>query len=100
MGVSRDDIRKIAELAELSVDEAAAVELEAQLSRILDYVAQLREVSESAVGAADTRAARLRRDEVAPDPLRSPPSAWAPAMKQGLFVVPRLGELDRGEDAP
>ncbi len=101
MGVTRDDVTKIARLAELAVDAAAAAALEAQLSRILDYVAQLSEVKEAAAAAAgDERAARLRRDVVAPDPLGRPPGEFAPAFQDGLFTVPRLGELDRGDDVP
>lgn len=100
MGVTRKDVEKIAALAELAVDEAAAAELERQLSRILDYVAQLSEVTEHATAAGDEREARLRRDVVAPDPLSRTPKEIAPAFRDGLFTVPRLGELDRGEDAP
>ena len=100
MGVTRKDIDKIAALAELGVDDAAAAELEQQLTRILDYVAQLSEVTDDAISAADERAARLRRDVVDPDPLSRTPKEIAPAFTEGLFTVPRLGELDRGEDAP
>ena len=100
MRVSRGDVEKIAALAELQVDEAAAVELERQLSRILDYVAQLGEVQADAAAPGDARAARLRRDEPAADPLARPPQDIAPSFQSGLFTVPRLGELDRGDDAP
>ena len=41
---------------------------------------------------------RLRKDEPNADPLATPPAGWANAMKGGLFTVPRLGELDRGDD--
>ncbi len=100
MGVTRRDIGKIAALAELGVDDAAAAELERQLGRILDYVAQLSEVADGAVAAPDERAVRLRRDTVDPDPLARPPREIAPAFADGLFTVPRLGELDRGGNAP
>jgi aspartyl-tRNA(Asn)/glutamyl-tRNA(Gln) amidotransferase subunit C len=100
MGVTRGDVERIARLAELAVDDAAARELERQLSRILDYVAQLAEVRDDAGVAGDERAARLRRDVLAPDPLARPPQSFAPAFKDGLFTVPRLGELDRGDDVP
>jgi aspartyl-tRNA(Asn)/glutamyl-tRNA(Gln) amidotransferase subunit C len=100
MGVTRKDVEKIAALAELAVDDAAAAELEKQLSRILDYVAQLGEVTDDAAAAGDERAAPLRRDVVAPDPLSRTPKEIAPAFRDGLFTVPRLGELDRGDDAP
>ncbi len=100
MGVTRDDVTRIARLAELAVDAAAAAALELQLSRILDYVAQLGEVKDAAAAAGDERSARLRRDGVAPDPLSRTAEEIAPAFRDGLFTVPRLGELDRGEDAP
>ena len=100
MRVTRRDIEKIAALAELGVDDAAAAELEQQLTRILDYVAQLGEVTDDATVAADERAVRLRRDVTDPDPLSRTPKQIAPAFEDGLFTVPRLGELDRGEDAP
>ena len=100
MGVSRKDVEKIAALAELAVDEASTAELERQLTRILDYVAQLGEVTDDTGAAGDERAARLRRDEPGADPLTRPPQAFAPAFQGGLFTVPRLGELDRGDDVP
>src|SRR5689334_1333135 len=97
MSVTREQIRRIAELAELHVDDATAAELEVQLNRILGYVEQLGELPHDEV-AKDDRASRLRRDIPSADTLHVPPAEWAPAMKGGLFVVPRLGELDRGED--
>ena len=104
MAVSRNDVGKIAALAELAVDDASAAELERQLSRILDYVAQLEKVADDPGAIGDERAARLRRDEIAPDPLTRTPQDIAPSFQGGLFTVPRLGELDRdeaaGEDAP
>ena len=100
MSVTRQDIEKIAALAELGVDDAAAAELQRQLTRILEYVAQLSEVTDDATSAVDERAVRLRRDVVESDPLSRTPQEIAPAFEDGLFTVPRLGELDRGEDAP
>jgi aspartyl-tRNA(Asn)/glutamyl-tRNA(Gln) amidotransferase subunit C len=97
MSVTKEQIRRIAELAELAVDDAAAAELETQLNRILGYVEQLGELPKDDI-VVDARKAPLRRDEPSADTLLEPPAAWAPAMKGGLFVVPRLGELDRGDD--
>ena len=97
MSVTRDQIRRIAELAELAVDDAAAAELEVQLNRILGYVEQLSELPAGGAGH-DERRAPLRRDEPNADVLQGRPEHWSPAMKGGLFTVPRLGELDRGED--
>ncbi|HTT67578.1 MAG TPA: Asp-tRNA(Asn)/Glu-tRNA(Gln) amidotransferase subunit GatC [Gemmatimonadales bacterium] len=99
MSVTRKDVEKIAALAELAVDDQAAAELERQLTRIVDYFAQLGEVTDDAA-AGDARAARLRRDEIGPDSLTRAPKDIAPAFHGGLFTVPRLGELDRGDDVP
>lgn len=98
MSVTRDDIRKIAALAELQVDDAAAAELEVQLNSILGYVEQLGALPHDGSLGDDPRVARLRKDDLSADPLSQPPSAWSPTMKGGLFTVPRLGELDRGDD--
>jgi len=100
VSVTRNDVLKIAALAELHVDDATAAELEQQVSRILDHVAQLNEVPTDGAAPEDGRSARLRKDVVTPDPLSAPPSSFAPAFRQGLFTVPRLAELERGEDAP
>ncbi len=100
MGVTRKDVEKIAALAELGVDAAAAAELEKQLSRILDYVARLAEVKDDGAASGDQRAARLRRDVVGPDPLSRAPQEIAPAFQDGLITVPRFREPDRGEDTP
>ena len=99
MSVTKSEIQKIAALAELSVDDTAAAELEGQLSRILEYVAQLGELRESPAPASDERSVRLRRDEPGhAEPLARGPAQWAPGFTGGLFTVPRLGELDRGDD--
>jgi aspartyl-tRNA(Asn)/glutamyl-tRNA(Gln) amidotransferase subunit C len=100
MPVTREQIQRIAALAELAVDDAAAAELERHLTRILDHVRQLEELDTGATRVADERAVRLRADVVGADPLLRPPPAFAAAMKEGLVVVPRLGELGGGEDAP
>src|SRR5213592_822823 len=47
MSVTRDDVLKIAQLAELDVDEATLPLLAEQMSRILDYVAQIGAVAAS-----------------------------------------------------
>jgi aspartyl/glutamyl-tRNA(Asn/Gln) amidotransferase C subunit len=99
MAVRPEQIRRIAELAELSVDDRTAAELGAQLTRILDYVRQLEELDAGPTGATDEGAVRLRRDVVGSDALARPPRDFAPAMQQDLFLVPRLGEMDGGQGA-
>ena len=99
MSVSRDEVLRIAQLAELDVDEEALPELAEQMSRIIDYVAQLSAVP--ANGASGLKAfvpgpdaIRFRADEVNPSPLALGPEQIAPAFKEGFFVVPRLGQFE------
>lgn len=97
MSVSREDVLRIAQLAELDVTEETLPELAAQMSRILDYVAQL-----STVPASETLrphvpgpdAIRFRADEVNPAPLAVPPAEFAPAFRDGFFIVPKLGQFE------
>ena len=100
MSVSREDVLKIAELAELKVDEEGVAELVEQMSRILEYIAQLG----AAVGADGARpfipgpdAVRFRPDEVKPIPLAFGPDEFAPAFREGFFLVPKLGQFEGGE---
>ena len=101
MSVSRDEVQKIARLAELHVDEATLPVLVEQMSRILDYVAQI-----AGVAATETArpfvpgpaAIRFRADEVRPAPLAFGPVEMAPAFRDGFFLVPRLGSFDPTEE--
>jgi aspartyl-tRNA(Asn)/glutamyl-tRNA(Gln) amidotransferase subunit C len=102
MSVSREEVERIAHLAELQVDEAALAGLVDQLSRILDYVAQIATVAgaESAPPfLPGPAAARFRTDEVRPAPLAFGPDQMAPAFRDGFFLVPRLGAFDAGHVA-
>jgi len=101
MSVSRDEVLRIAHLAEMDIDEATLPDLADQLSRILDYVAQLNAVPASEQGGARPFIAgpdtvRFRPDEVRPVPLALPLAELAPVFKDGFFVVPRLGQFDDG----
>lgn len=99
MSVSRDEVLRIAQLAELDVDDDALPELSEQMSRIIDYVAQLSAVPANGGGGAKAfvpgpDAIRFRADEVNPAPLASGPAEFAPAFKEGFFVVPKLGQFE------
>ena len=97
MSVTRDDVLRIARLAELEVEEEALPALAEQMSRILDYVAQLSAATASEglrpfVPGPD--AIRFRPDEVKPWPLATGPDEIAPAFKEGFFVVPKLDQFE------
>ncbi|HYK83467.1 MAG TPA: Asp-tRNA(Asn)/Glu-tRNA(Gln) amidotransferase subunit GatC [Gemmatimonadales bacterium] len=100
MSVTYDEVRKIARLAELDVSEEMLPELAAQMSRILEYVAQLSSVPASEgvkpfVPGPD--AVRFRPDEVKPWPLAFGPDQLAPEFRDGLFLVPKLGQFEATE---
>jgi aspartyl-tRNA(Asn)/glutamyl-tRNA(Gln) amidotransferase subunit C len=97
MSIGRDEVLHVARLAELAVRENEVDRLVRQLSRIVDYVAQLDEVP------ADHRAAPflpgpaqvpLRADTPGPVPLARPPAAMAPEFADGFFLVPRHGAME------
>jgi len=98
MSISREEVRRIAELAELAVEERDLDTLTRELDRIVSYVAQLagaeRDDAEPLVPGP--RRTPLREDVVDPEPLAAPPAAFAPEMRDGFFVVPRLAGMEDG----
>lgn len=101
MSVTPEEVRQIARLAELSVDEEHVDDLAAQMSRIVDYIAQLSQVSggehlKPFIPGPD--AVRLRADVVAPQPLEGKLSDFAPAFREGFFLVPKLGAFEGAEE--
>ncbi|HET9708871.1 MAG TPA: Asp-tRNA(Asn)/Glu-tRNA(Gln) amidotransferase subunit GatC [Gemmatimonadales bacterium] len=99
MSVTRQEVERIARLAELHVDDAALPALTEQLSRILEYVSQIAAVPGTETVQPFTPgpvALRFRSDEVLPVPLALSPAQLAPSFKEGFFLVPRLGAFDAG----
>lgn len=100
MSVTRGEVEHIARLAALAVDEESLPVLTEQIGRILEYVSQLEAVDEGGMRAGRGYPGprqSLRDDEPRRTVLALPLDQIAPAFKQGLFLVPRLGGL--GSDA-
>ena len=100
MSVTHDEVRRIAQLAELDVSEEALPLLDEQMSRILEYVAQINSVPASEavkpfVPGPD--AVRFRADEVKPAPLAFGPAEFAPVFRDGFFLVHKLGQFEQEE---
>lgn len=93
MAVTRDDVLHVAELARIALDEARVAELVRELNGILAHMDELRKVDtegvEPTAGIGDA-GAPLRPDEGPQIPLDRPREAFAPAMRDGFFIVPRL----------
>lgn len=93
MAVTREDVLHIAELARLGVDSARADELTKELSAILAHMEVLSHVDTAtmpATAGAGAEGTPLRPDAgLLPLMVRTPES-FAPAMRDGFFIVPRL----------
>lgn len=95
MSLSPDDVAKIAQLARLAIPPARSEALGAELSRILDLVAQMDAVDTASVTPMAhplEMAQRLREDRVTERDARERLQANAPAVENGLFLVPKVIE--------
>ena len=100
MSITREDVERVARLASLGISEAELPALTAQMARILDHVSQVG----AAVDAAELDAGAtwlgteaplpLRPDDLRPPNLARPLKSFAPALKDGLFLVPRLAAME------
>ena len=90
MKITREEARRIAELAHLEFDDAALERLAAEMTKILTYIDQLREVegsTDKSVGATP-----LREDVARPGIAREAVERNAPSWRDGHFVVPKVIE--------
>lgn len=97
MTLSRQDVERIAQLAALHLDEAQLPQLAGQIARIIEYVSQLEAVDtgpDAATWLAKSPPQRLRADQVVPPDLARDLESFAPAFREGLFVVPRLSAME------
>jgi aspartyl-tRNA(Asn)/glutamyl-tRNA(Gln) amidotransferase subunit C len=93
MSVTRDDVQHIARLARLEVSEDRIDALTTELSSILDHMRVLEGVNTSRSDMRsdeDRRATPLRADVGPPIPLATALESFAPEMRDGFFLVPRL----------
>ena len=91
MSVSLDDVRHIAELARIGVPEDRLPILAREISGILDHLEVLGRVDLARVGgAAELPATPWRADHGPPVALVRPLPDFAPEMRDGFLIVPRL----------
>jgi len=88
--IDRDEARRIAALAHLEFDDDGLDRMAAEMTSILTYIDQLKEVE----GDTDKSVAAtpLRNDVVKPGVDRDAVERNAPAWRDGHFIVPKVIE--------
>jgi aspartyl-tRNA(Asn)/glutamyl-tRNA(Gln) amidotransferase subunit C len=99
MPLASDDVRRIAHLARLELQPAEEAAMLAQLNGFFAIVEQMGAVDTSGVeplytplAAVQTAALRLRDDLVTEGDEREANQASAPAVEDGLYLVPKVIE--------
>ncbi len=95
MSLSPEEVRAVAHLARLAVDEQRIPDYSRDLSRILELVEQMQAVDTASVEPMAhplDMAQRLRPDEVTEPNQRERFQAIAPAVEDGVYLVPRVIE--------
>jgi aspartyl-tRNA(Asn)/glutamyl-tRNA(Gln) amidotransferase subunit C len=102
-GVTIDEVRRVAELANLELTAEEEPRMQRDLSAILDHIAQLNELDTAGVpamaqvgeilgGLLQDRGEMLRRDEIRPSLNRAAVMASAPETDGRFFKVPKVIE--------
>lgn len=95
MSLGPDDVKQIAHLARLQIDQQNIDGYASSLSNILDMVEKMNEVDTTDVQPMAHPmdvAQRLRADEVLEENQRDVFQAIAPKTENGLYLVPRVIE--------
>lgn len=95
MSVTKEDVRKVARLSRIAVDDARLEPLAGELNTIISWIEQLNEVDiEGVEPMTSVVAAKLpmREDKVTDGSKADQVLANAPKSEDGFFVVPRAVE--------
>ena len=102
MAVTLEDVRHVATLARVGLSEARAALLVAELNTILGHMEELSRVNTDGVAEAVAVGARgipLRADAGPPIPMLRPLESFAPSLRDGLLLVPRLASHESPDEA-
>jgi aspartyl-tRNA(Asn)/glutamyl-tRNA(Gln) amidotransferase subunit C len=102
VSVTLDDVRHIAALARLGLTPERAAMLMKEMNTILGHMDELSKVDTAGVQEAIGVGARglpVREDGGMPIPLARSIDAFAPAFRDGFFLVPRLATHESPEEA-
>ena len=95
MSLTQDDVKRIASLARIEIDDAQAQAAQAQLNSIFDLIASMQAVDTGGIAPmahAQEVYQRLRDDVVTESDLHAAFQAIAPAVENGLYLVPKVIE--------
>ena len=95
MALSLDDVKRIALLARLSIDEREAIQALGQLNGIFTLIEQMRSIDTAGIEPMSHPLGggqRLRADAVTEGDQHAANLSNAPAQQDGLFLVPRIIE--------
>jgi aspartyl-tRNA(Asn)/glutamyl-tRNA(Gln) amidotransferase subunit C len=102
VAVTIDDVRHIATLARLGLTDARAAAIVAELNIILGHMDELAKVDtagvEEAIGVG-AEGLPVRKDVGPPFPLARSHDAFAPSVRDGFLLVPRLSTHESPEEA-
>ena len=93
MALEQDEIEKIAELARIRIADGDIGEITARITDILSMVDQLKAVDTTGIEPMASpldATARLRPDEITQTNTRDVFQAIAPAVENGLYLVPKV----------
>lgn len=117
MSVTPEDVRQVAELARLAIPAGALETYVGQLNGILAHMDVLQRAAAEGEGVSDegialgvpssdadvegpSDASPLREDVEGSVPLLIPRERFAPSMRDGFFLVPRLASHDDAGAGP
>jgi len=95
MSLSPDDVKRIARLARIETSDAEAQATQAQLNTIFDLIAAMQAVDTRGIAPmahAQEVYQRLRDDAVTEPDRHAAFQAVAPAVENGLYLVPKVIE--------
>jgi len=95
MALDKDTVNSIAELARIGIDPDETAGYAAELSRILEFVEQMDRVETDHIEPLThprDRLLRMREDAVTEHNQREEFQKIAPAVEDGLYLVPRVVE--------
>jgi aspartyl-tRNA(Asn)/glutamyl-tRNA(Gln) amidotransferase subunit C len=95
MSLSPDDVKRIARLARIEISDAEAQATQVQLNSIFDLIATMQAVDTRGIAPmahAQEVYQRLRDDAVTETDRHAAFQAIAPAVENGLYLVPKVIE--------